>query len=57
MKFHAIKVVSNEPMSLVNPNGAVIQIDSKSETKMENESEFESELESYSEEPDGNDND
>ena len=45
MKFHAIEVVFDEPMSLVDPNGAVIQIDLESETGMENESEFESELE------------
>ena len=57
MKFHAIEVVSDEPMSLVNPNGVVIQIDSESKIEMENESEFESELESDSEEPDDNDND
>ena len=46
MQFHAIKVASDEPMSLVDRNGAVIQIDSELETKMENESEFEPELES-----------
>ena len=38
MQFHAVEVVSDEPMSLVDPNGAVIQIDSELETKMENES-------------------
>ena len=38
MQFHVIEVVSDEPMSLVDPNGAVIQIDSESETEMENES-------------------
>ena len=57
MQFHAIEVVSDEPMSLVDPNEAVIQSDSESETEMENESEFEYELESDSEEPDDNDND
>ena len=57
MQFHAIEVVSNELRSLVNPNGAVIQIDSKSKTEMENESKIESDLESDSEEPDDNDND
>ena len=57
MKFHAMEVASNEPMSLVNPNGAVIQIDLESKTEMEDESEFESELESDSEEPNDNDND
>ena len=38
MQFHAIKVTFDEPMSLVDPNGAVIQIDLESETEMENES-------------------
>ena len=57
MQFHVIVVASNEPMSLVDPNGAVIQIDFDSETEMEDESEFESELESDSEKPDDNDND
>ena len=57
MQFHKIEVVSDEPMSLVDPNGVVIQIDLESETEMENESKFESELESNSEEPDDNDND
>ena len=57
MQFHEIEVVSDEPMSLVDLDGAVIQIDSKSETKMENETEFESELRFDSEEPDDNDND
>ena len=57
MQFHAIEVVSDEPMSLVDPDGAVKQIDSKSETEMENETEFESELGSDSEELDDNDND
>ena len=57
MQFHAIEVVSDEPMALVDPNGAVIQIDSESKTEMENKSEFEYELESDSEEPDDNDND
>ena len=42
MQFHTIEVVSDEPMSLVDPNGAVIQIDSELETDMENESKFES---------------
>ena len=53
MKFHAIEVASDEPMSLVDPNGAVIQIDLELETEMEDESEFESD----SEESDDNDND
>ena len=44
MQFHAIEVVSDEPMSLVDPDGVVIQIDSESETEMENEIEFEYEL-------------
>ena len=57
MQFHEIEVVSNEPMSLVDLDGAVIQIDSKSETKMENETKFESELRFDSEERDDNDND
>ena len=54
MQFHTIEVASEEPMSLIDPNGAVIQIDLESETKMEDESEFESRLESDSEEPDDN---
>ena len=41
MQFHAIEVVSDEPMSLVDPNGVVIQIDSELEIEMENELEFE----------------
>ena len=57
MQFHEIEVVSDEPMSLVDLDGAVIQIDSNSETKMENETEFESELKFDSKEPDDNDND
>ena len=57
MQFHAIEGVSDEPMSLVDPDGAVIQIDSESETEMENETEFESELGFDSEELDDNDND
>ena len=57
MQFHAIEVVSDEPMSLVDLDGAVIQIDTEPETKMENETEFESELGFDSKEPDDNDND
>ena len=57
MQFHAIEVVSDEPMSLVDPNEAVIQIDLESKTEMENETEFESELGSDSKELDDNDND
>ena len=57
MQFHAIEVAFDEPMSLVDSNGAVIQIDLESETEMEDESEFESELEPDSEEPNDNDND
>ena len=57
MQIHAIEVVSNKPMSLVNPNGAVIYIDSELKNEMENESEFEFELESDLEEPNDNDND
>ena len=47
---------SGEPMSLVDPDGVEIQIDSESGTEMENETEFESELGFDSEEPDDNDN-
>ena len=54
MQFHTIEVASDEPISLVDPNGVVIQIDLESEDKMEDESEFESGLESDSEEPDDN---
>ena len=57
MQFHTIEGVSDEPMSLVDPDGAVIQIDLESETKIENETEFESELGFNLEEPDDNDND
>ena len=57
MQFHAIEVVSDEPMSLVDPDGVVIKIDSESETEMENETEFEYELGYDSEELDDNDND
>ena len=57
MQFHAIEVASDEPMSLVDFKGAVIQIDLESKTEMEDEIEFESKLESYSKEPDDNDND
>ena len=57
IQFHAIEGVSDEPMSLVDPDGAVIQIDSESETEMENETKFESKLGSDLEEPDDNDND
>ena len=57
MQFHAIEGVSDEPMSLVDPDGAVIQIDSESEIEMENETKFESELGFDSEEPYDNDND
>ena len=57
MQFHEIEVVSDEPMSLVDPDGVVIQIDSESETETENETEFEYELGSDSEEPYDNDSD